>query len=206
VLSEEGATATRDGSIYFLGKDGNVISKKDAGVIETFYGKYQLTIWYISCLDGSARYGLLDENGNVIYKQNYCRIEMPFEDRVILFTGNNQSATERSATLADPEGNILNAQYNLITYLVTEDGYIGIAKSYGPDSEVEIGCEEAGCWLVDKDGNPVSEKYSQIGNYINESDGLLYINADDTTSPLIFEAEDGTETTVPLADVLIASH
>ncbi len=205
-LFEDGAAATKDGSYYVLDKSGNITEKKEAGVIKTLYDKYQLTIWYISWYDGNVRYGLLDKTGKTIYEQKYCRIEMPFEDRVVLFIGNNQSGTERSASLADANGNMINTQYNSITYLVAKDGYIGIAQSFGPNSEVEIGCKEAGCWLVDKDGKRVSEKYKQIGNYINDLDGWLYINSEDTASPLLLQKEDGTIKTVPLPEVLIPLH
>lgn len=206
MLSEDGATATRNGSLYNLDKEGNVTEKKETGVFKTFFGKYQLTIWYDSWYNGDESYGLTDIDGNILYEQKYCKIEMPFEDRVVLYTGNNQSFLERAAALADAKGDIINTQFNMITYLVAKDGYIGIARSFGPHSEVDVGCKEEGCWLIDKDGNRVSEKYKQIGNYINDLDGWLYINADDTTSPLMMQKEDGTIKTVPLEKVLIKLH
>ena len=111
-----------------------------------------------------------------------------------------------AAALADANGNIINTQYNMITYLVTENGYIGIARSFWPNSSVEVGSKEGGCWLVDKDGNPVSEKYRQIGNFLNEEDGWIYVHAEDTVSPLLMQNEDGTIKTVPLEEVLIPLH
>ncbi len=203
ILSDDGAVATKDGSFYSLDKEGNVTEKKEAGVFKTFFGKYQLMIWYDSWYNGDESYGLTDLNGNILYEQKYCKIEMPFEDRVVLYTGNNQSYDERAAALADAKGNIINTQYNLITYLVTKDGYIGIARSFWPNSSVEVGSKEGGCWLVDKDGKPVSEKYQQIGNFLNEEDGWIYVHVEDTASPLMMQSEDGTIKTVPLAEVLI---
>ncbi|GEM_PF-1391270 len=206
ILFGEGATATKEGSLYNLDRTGTVVSKKETGVIQTFFGKYQLTIYYNSWYGGDVNYGLLDENGNTVFEQKYCYIGVPFEDRVVLYAGNMQGEECHTAQLADIGGNILNEKYNGITYIVTETGYIGIAQCCGEDAEAPVKDGEKGFWLVDKDGNTVSEKYQRVGNFINDLDGLLYINANDTTSPLMMQKEDGTVKTVPLEEILIPLH
>ncbi|HOP10799.1 MAG TPA: hypothetical protein PK629_04850 [Oscillospiraceae bacterium] len=201
ILTETGASATRDGTLYQLDKKGNVISKKEPTVTETFFGKYRVQMSYNSWKDGDVRYGLLDENGNVIYEQNYSHIEMPVENLVLLFTGDYQSVTGRAALLGYIDGNVFDRNYNSVAYLVTETGCIGIAQSFGWKSDVEINCRVAGCWLIDREGRQISEKYLQIGNAVDEN-GELYVNAADTISPLIFQSEDGVMKTVPLSEVL----
>lgn len=205
-LFEDRVGATRNGALYQLDKKGNVISKTEAGVVKTLFNKYLLTIWYVSWYDGDVWYGLLDKNGKTIFEQKYCSIDMPFEDRALLYTGNMQGGYCHTVQLADMNGNILNEKYNEITYIVTDNGYIGIARCYGENAEAPVKDGQEGAWLVDKDGNRVSEKYKQIGNYTNEGDYWIYINAEYTSSPLMFQNENGTIKIVPLEDVLIKLH
>ncbi len=200
-LTQTGATAVKNSTFYQLDQNGAVLSKKEPAVVKTFFGKYQLHRSYDAYENGSITYGLFDENGKVIYDQAYSMIEMPFEDRVLLFTGNYQNEAERAVILGDTEGYDIGDRYNTISFIAGGNGYIGIARSFGPHFKAENTYYKAGCWLIDRDGNRISDKYLQIGNAVGK-DGELYVNAEDTTSPLIFENEDGTIKTVPLSEVL----
>lgn len=153
-------------------------------------------------------YGVVAPDGSVFAEPNYEIVDIPFEDRILLFDGSIQSWYFTRCNILDPEGNIINNSYNHVEYFVCDEGYIGIAfcgnkeddpehrQTFDPDGNPM----PSGFWLVDKDGNPVSEKYSKF--YVREEWNWV-INSAAKDDLIHVTTEDGENLSFTLESVLI---
>ncbi len=153
-------------------------------------------------------YGVTAPDGSVFAEPNYEIVDIPFEDRIMLFDGSSQSWNFTRCNILDPEGNIINNSYNHVEYFICDEGYIGIAfcgsREDDPEHRQTFDSEgnpmPAGLWFVDKDGKPVSEKY--IHFYVNEEWNWNFAKASEDDIIHIFK-ENGEEITFRVKDVLI---
>ena len=124
-------------------------------------------------------YGVKNPSGKVIAETAYLNIEMPFEDRIILWEGDDwdYTAGERGCpVLIDTEGRILTDEYDNLYFEFTEDGrYIGIASVMLRD---KIGNWTRDYRIIDKDGNKLFEIKAGERNY-------LYLEVDSKSGKLI---------------------
>lgn len=152
-------------------------------------------------------YGLNDENGNMIFEPVHSDIFVPFKDRFLLGVGTRGGLAEEIAfTLVDVEGNTY-AQFNWLSFSVFEDGsYIGVAWSAGTEHRTihdeycydENGDpREEGYWLIDKNGNILSERYEKL--YI---DSEWNFETDDKESVVYVVKSDGSVDSFPVRDIL----
>ncbi len=119
-------------------------------------------------------YGVIAPDGSVFAEPNYEIVDIPFEDRILLFDGSIQSWYFTRCNILDPEGNIINNSYNHVEYFVCDEGYIGIAfcgnKEDDPEHRQTFDLNgnpmPSGFWFVDKNGTPVSEMYNHF--YVGE--------------------------------------
>ena len=98
---------------------------------------------------------------------------------------------------------ILSDLYNVINYSLFEEGYIGIGVSVGDDAEVICYDDSGnvmpnGYWLLDKNGNAISERYDRI--YIGEDEcAIRAVSPNDT---IVFSIGE-TTTKKTVSEILI---
>ncbi|MBR5872812.1 MAG: hypothetical protein IKZ06_04120, partial [Oscillospiraceae bacterium] len=108
----------------------------------------------------------------------------------------------------DEKGNVVNSSYNHIRFSILEDGYIGVAYCADPETTYEYEfyqCYDvyknpmpAGYWLIDKNGNSISEKFDYL--YIEQKWQLFAENKNDIIHAF---TPDGKEITFTVESVLI---
>ena len=157
-----------EGTLYYYEYDGEKFVKKDEQKQEktdTGFG-YYITEWHWNIY--SVSYGISDKHGNVILEPVYSKLEMPFADRICRYNGASahQSPEFGHCELTDINGNIICDKFDAINYTVFEDGsYVGWAIS--GLSEITAYDENGkempkGYWFVDKDGNIISEHFTEF--------------------------------------------
>lgn len=107
-------------------------------------------------------------------------VDMPFEDRIIVYDGEFPSAGPecRVAKIIDPEGNVYSRIFNDVSFSVMDDGsYIGVAYSCGDECEVPpyYGMDylPEGYWFIDRDGNILSERFIELPNKFENFDAVI---------------------------------
>ncbi|MBQ6877670.1 MAG: hypothetical protein IJO22_04625 [Oscillospiraceae bacterium] len=121
-------------------------------------------------------YGVKAADGTVICETHYSRLSIPFPDRIVAAAKASDVWSDSHCIIFDENGNTVNSSYNHIVFSVFEGGYIGIAYCADPETTFEIEFYQCydkngepmpgGFWLIDKDGNPVSERFTEF--YIGE--------------------------------------
>ncbi len=158
------------------------------------FGEYIKTAQYFTY--GFRGVGLEDKEGNIILEPIYCQITNVFGNKIAVFEGTMQAADAVREYLYDENFNLLTSEFNYIADYIYGDTYIGVAYCFGEKADVicydENGkvCEE-GIWLVDINGNKISEKFKQIsfnnfdGTTITPETEILVIFEDGTTSSFL---------------------
>ena len=155
-----------DRYVYDQESGYSLVSHEKAGPKGEYLNGFEITEYFWGVENGEKGIGLLNPDGSVFVEPVFYRIEAPFNDRIRLYYGICPIDIDMMATeLIDLEGNVVCDKYNAIYFYFMEDGsYIGIGYN---SSFNEVKCRdengelyEEGCWLVDKDGNKVSTKYS----------------------------------------------
>ncbi len=105
--------------------------------------------------------------------------------------------------LTDETGSTLCARFHWIDYSVFGSGYIGIAVCYGERAAYPCYDEAGqlmpeGYWLVDRDGNLLSERFEKLS--FGDGDETHAASENDV---LRARREDGTETLLPVAELLL---
>ena len=148
-------------------------------------------------------YGIVTADGAEVIAPVYERVEIPFPDRFLLYEGGaSQGPVMGRCRLTDENGSTLSARFHWIDYSVFDDGYIGIAVCYGERAAYPCYDEDGqpmpeGYWLVDRDGNLLSERYAKLS--FGDGDETHAASEDDVLHAL---REDGTETLLPVAELL----
>lgn len=176
---------------------------KKGGPTGEYLNGFEITEYYYEEVYMHGR-GLNNPDGSVFIEPIFLRIEAPFEDRFMLLYGTSPQAIECTGTeIIDLEGNLICDNYSYVHYYHLDDGsYIGVAHCM----QGEVMCRdengklyEEGCWLVDKNGNKVSEKYESA--MINRAVGRNEI----FTPEEIFTIQtlDGETIEVPMKEIAI---
>ena len=148
-------------------------------------------------------YGIVTADGAEVIAPVYERVEIPFPDRFLLYEGGaSQGPVMGRCRLTDETGGTLSARFHWIDYSVFDDGYIGIAVCYGERAAYPCYDEDGqpmpeGYWLVDRDGNFCSERFAKLS--FGDGDETHAASKDDV---LRAQREDGTETLLPVAELL----
>ncbi len=184
-------TGLSEGDFYRYEYDEGkpVLSYKDEkGETEADFG-YTLTHCMYGIYD-TMKYGVkLGEK--VIAETVADRIEIPLEDRIILYYGPTWQAFEcGKCLLIDAEGNVLSDRFNRIEFVTFEDGsYVGIGFTAGSRAEEPTFDEKGermpgGVWFIDNDGNILSENLFDtedfMGYYTLDEDSVDMISYDDS--------------------------
>ena len=155
-------------------------------------------------------YGVTAADGTVICEKHYGRLSIPFPDRILAADKASDIWSDSHCIIFDEKGNIVNSSYNHIVFSVFEDGYIGMAYCADPETTYEgefYQCYDnegnpmpGGFWLIDKDGNPVSERYLKF--YV-EDEGNWSIESAEKSDVINVITEDGESLSFTLESVLI---
>ncbi len=187
----------RDGVLYpfyiYEGTGDFTIEEPWGPKPQEFFG-YSVYEYYWSY--HSPFYGINAPDGSSFAAPVYSRIQVPFEDRIVLSFGNQQILGLWVTEIQTPEKEILSDCFNYINFNVYEDGsYFGIAfcGGNGIDGHTQTYDKEGnpmpdGWWFIDKDGNIVSERYESI--FVNEEwhhdseskDDIIYVTDADGKS------------------------
>ena len=149
-------------------------------------------------------YGIVTADGAEVIAPVYERVEIPFPDRFLLYEGGaSQGPVMGRCRLTDETGSTLSVHFHWIDYSVFDDGYIGIAVCYGERAAYPCYDEDGqpmpeGYWLVDRDGNLLSERFTKLS--FGDGDETHTASKDDV---LRAQREDGTETLLPVAELLL---
>ena len=149
-------------------------------------------------------YGIVTADGAEVIAPVYERVEIPFPDRFLLYEGGaSQGPVMGRCRLTDETGSTLSARFHWIDYSVFDDGYIGIAVCYGERAAYPCYDEDGqpmpeGYWLVDRDGNLLSERFTKLS--FGDGDETHTASKGDV---LRAQREDGTETLLPVAELLL---
>ena len=149
-------------------------------------------------------YGIVTADETEVIAPVYERVEIPFPDRFLLYEGGaSQGPVMGRCRLTDETGSTLSARFHWIDYSVFDDGYIGIAVCYGERAAYPCYDEDGqpmpeGYWLVDRDGNLCSERFTKLS--FGDGDETHTASKGDV---LRAQREDGTETLLPVAELLL---
>ncbi len=150
-------------------------------------------------------YGIVTADGTEVIAPVYERVEIPFPDRFLLYEGGaSQGPVMGRCRLTDETGSTLCAHFHWIDYSVFDDGYLGIAVCYGERAAYPCYDEDGqpmpeGYWLVDRDGNPLSERFAKLS--FGDGDETHAASENDVLHAL---REDGTEELLPVAELLLS--
>ncbi|MBE6881779.1 MAG: hypothetical protein E7489_02085 [Ruminococcaceae bacterium] len=165
-----------DGKVYFYEYDGenfNFTSVNEGMAWDAGFGFTKFDYywnWH------SPKRGIMDSNGNIIIDPVYEYLNMPFEDRIILYNGidlDYMGGEQCLSELVDLEGNVLCSRFHQMSFTVFDDGsYVGIGKTYPsyndyynhPIYDKNGRVYEEGFWFIDKDGNILSERFDFCHN------------------------------------------
>ena len=154
--------------IYDAEKDFELISVSESGPTGEFLNGFEVTKQYWEAFyPYTLGKGLNNPDGSVFLEPIYQRIEAPFDDRILAMYGVVSQAVECFATdIIDLEGNVLSDCFNTVEYYFLDDGsYIGVGRYWGGEliCRDKDGNEyEKGNWFIDKDGNKISENFSEL--------------------------------------------
>lgn len=148
----------KDGSVTLSGFDAGGTLPTDCG----------FTINYLYENGSRDRlFGILNADGSTAVPPIYNYVAVPFADRFLLYDGAPQQGFVCSrCNITDPDGNVINSSFNAVVYSSFGGEYIGIACSFGENSELACYTDgeitPAGYWFVDKDGKILSERFDEI--------------------------------------------
>ena len=154
--------------VYDAEKDFELISVSECGPIGEFLNGFEVTVKYWEAFYPYAwGKGLNRPDGSVFLEPIYHKLKAPFSDRFLAIYGVVYQAVECVATdIIDLEGNVLSDCFNTVDFYFLDDGsYIGVGRYYGKDliCRDKDGNEyEKGNWFIDKDGNKISENFSEL--------------------------------------------
>ena len=189
-----------EGSCYWYESDNGQFvlnSESKKGEEEADFG-YTITK-YVYGIRDFMKYGL-KSGEKVIVETVADRIEIPLEDRIILYYGPTWQAFEcGKCIIIDSEGNVLSEKFNRVEFVTFENGtYIGIGITAGERAEEPTFDENGermpgGVWIIDKDGNILSE------NLFKTDDFMGYYTVDEDSIDMISHDDDGNEKVVEIS-------
>ncbi|MBQ4643330.1 MAG: hypothetical protein IJB66_03795 [Oscillospiraceae bacterium] len=197
----------RDGILYpfYINENnGEVTAEEPWGPEPQEFFGYSVYKYYWSY--HSPFYGVTAPDGNEFAKPIYSRVKIPFEDRILLFSGNPQITGLQLCQILNPEKEVLSESFNYANFSVFDDGsYFGIAfcGGNGVDGHRQTYDKNGnpmpdGYWFIDKDGNIVSERYESI--FVNEEWNFDSESKDDM---IIAVTAGGERISFPVRDILI---
>ena len=139
--------------------------------IESDFG-YTVTRYFYDTY-GFVKYGV--KLGEKVITENVAdRIKIPLEDRILLYYGPTWQAFEcGKCIIIDSEGNVLSEKFNRVEFATFENGtYVGIGITAGSRAEEPTFDENGermpgGVWIIDKDGNILSENLFETNDFMN---------------------------------------
>ncbi len=206
---EHWVTVCRDGARYSFYVNEKTLEIYDEETIMPSTEKifdFDLETYY--WISRYPSYGVKSADGTVICETHYSRLSVPFSDRIVAAAKASDIWSDSHCIIFDENGNTVNSSYNHIVFSVFEEGYIGVGYCADPETTYEIEFYQCydkngnpmpgGYWLIDKDGNSVSEKFDYL--YINEEWQLFTESEEDIIHAF---TENGEEITFSVKDVLI---
>jgi len=163
----------RDGILYPFYVDentGEIIAEAHWGPDEKEVFGYSVYKYYWH--NHTPSYGIISPDGSVFAEPIYHKIEVPFEDRIILFNGNNQVLGLTVCSILNTEKEILSECFNYVKFKIFDDGsYIGVAMCGGNEQDGKKQLFDSkgdpmpdGFWFIDKDGTIISEHFQSLEN------------------------------------------
>ena len=189
-----------EGSCYWYESDNGQFvlnSESKKGEEEADFG-YTITK-YVYGIRDFMKYGL-KSGEKVIVETVADRIEIPLEDRIILYYGPTWQAFEcGKCIIIDSEGNVLSEKFNRVEFVTFENGtHVGIGITAGERAEEPTFDENGermpgGVWIIDKDGNILSE------NLFKTDDFMGYYTVDENSIDMISHDDDGNENVIEIS-------
>ena len=182
-------------SFNFSTGEPELVEEAKPEEIESDFG-YTITRYFYDTY-GFVKYGVkLSEK--VITENVADRIEIPLEDRILLYYGPTWQAFEcGKCIIIDSEGNVLSEKFNRVEFVTFENGtYVGIGITAGSRAEEPTFDENGermpgGIWIIDKDGNILSENLFEtddfMGYYTVDEDSIDMISLDDYGNETVVE-------------------
>ena len=206
---EHWVTVCRDGAQYSFYINEKTLEIYDEKIIEPSSEKvFDLNLETYYWISRFPSYGVSSADGTVICEKHYARLSIPFPDRILVADKASDMWSDSHCIIFDEKGNIINSSYNHIRFSILEDGYIGVAYCADPETTYEYEfyqCYDvyknpmpAGYWLIDKNGNSISEKFDYL--YIEQKWQLFAENKNDIIHAF---TPDGKEITFTVESVLI---
>jgi hypothetical protein len=131
-LYDDGSVAKcRDGILYYQDAEGTM-TRSGNEVVQTFFdGKYYIKNYFPGV--HAELFSLWDREGRQIAPPEYSTIQVPFEDRYVLYKGSRQFMGGEQAFLYDDTGRLLASNSNYFSFEIRPDGsYIGISYVGNP--------------------------------------------------------------------------
>ena len=149
-------------------------------------------------LNGYIKRGV--KSGEKVIEENTAdKIDIPFENRIIIYCGAVWQAFDCGrCLLLDEEGNVLSDKFNRIEFLTFDDGsYVGMAFTAGSVAESPTFDENGeqmpiGVWFIDKNGNMLSE------NLFDEDLLINYYTLEDDSATVYCRDYDGNESKIEI--------
>lgn len=149
-------------------------------------------------------YGVTAPDKSAFAEPIYYKVDIPFNDRILLFNGNSQIMTCGVCYIMSSEKEILSECFHNVKYTVFDDeSYIGIAMCGEDPYEGKMQLLDAdgnpmpdGYWFVDRDGHMLSERFDYISGISDSSEFITEKNDKITLSI------DGKNTEFTAADIL----
>ena len=201
--------ACRDGSRYDFEVNENTLEVEGEGVSPALSVKtFDLTLDTYYWIARFPSHGVTAADGAVICEPHYGRLSIPFSDRILAADKASDMWSDSHCIIFDEKGYVIISSYNHIRFSVLYEGYIGVAYCADPETTYEYEfyqCNDSdgnpmpgGYWLIDKDGNPISERFDYL--YIEKEWQLFATSPDNIIHAF---TENGEEITFPVKDILI---
>lgn len=186
------------GSYYSFDFSGGEPELAEESKPEDTEGDFGYTVTrYFYDTDDFVKYGV--KRGEKVIAENVAdRIRIPLEDRILLYYGPTWQAFEcGKCIIIDSEGNVISEKFNRVEFVTFENGtHVGIGITAGSRAEEPTFDENGermpgGIWIIDKDGNILSENLFEtddfIGYYSIDEDSINIISLDDYGNETVVE-------------------
>lgn len=208
---EHWVTVCRDGAQHSFYINEKTLEIYDEKIIEPSSEKvFDLNLEKYYWISRFPSYGVTSADGTVICEKHYRRLSIPFPDRILAADKASDIWSDSHFIIFDEKGNTINSSYNNIEFAIYGDGYIGMAYCADPATTYEgefYQCHDkdgnpmpGGFWLIDKNGNPVSERYTEF--YIGE-EWNWSISSAEKSDVIHVKTEDGEDLSFTVESVLI---
>lgn len=141
------------------------------------YTAFGYTVNNYCWITNQCLHGVIAPDGSVFAEPIYYKVQIPFEDRIVLTNGDGQIFGNSITYIMTPEKEVISSEYNCVWYNVFDDGtYVGLALCGGYNETDEYR------QLYDKNGEPMTDGYRFIdkdGNELSPCYKRLSVNGEE---------------------------